>query len=160
MKSLGGSLVFSSTNAFDGIVRLENTSTTLTGNTADVLSESILHLYSGAALHIGAAGGKLAGLTSDASNGDIIYDGFNLGASGGTKLDLGRGSSSGNFSIMLPGSDSGFAIADGNLLIESDNPGSSQILNSGNESEADFTLEGADDSGNLRREDVAFWQGD
>ena len=158
--SLGGSLVFSSTNAFDGIVRLENTSTTLTGNTADVLSESILQLYSGAALHIGASGGKLAGLTSDASNGDIFFDGFNLGASGGTKLDLGSGSSSGNFSIMLPGSDSGFAIADGNLLIESDNPGSSQILISGNVSGADFTLEGADDSGNLRREDVAFWQGD
>ena len=160
VKSLGGSLVFSSTNAFDGIVRLENTSTTLTGNTADVLSESILQLYSGAALHIGASGGKLAGLTSDASNGDIFFDGFNLGASGGTKLDLGSGSSSGNFSIMLPGSDSGFAIADGNLLIESDNPGSSQILISGNVSGADFTLEGADDSGNLRREDVAFWQGD
>lgn len=159
VRSSGGSLVFGSSEAYDGIVRLENTSTTLTGNTADVLSESILQLYSGAALHIGASGGKLAGLTSDASNGDIFFDGFNLGASGGTKLELDSGSSSGNFNISLPGSDDGFAIADGNLLIESDNPGNSQILISGNVSETDFTLSGADGSGNLVREDVAFSQG-
>jgi hypothetical protein len=159
VRSSGGSLVFGSSEAYDGIVRLENTSTTLTDNTADVLSESILQLYSGAALHIGASGGKLAGLTSDASNGDIFFDGFNLGASGGTKLELDSGSSSGNFNISLPGSDDGFAIADGNLLIESDNPGNSQILISGNVSETDFTLSGADGSGNLVREDVAFSQG-
>ena len=159
VKSSGGSLVFGSTSAFDGILRLENTSTTLLGNTANVLSDSILQLNLGSDIHIGAAGGTLAGLESDAAGGSIIFDGFNLGAAGGTKLDLGSGSSSGNFNISLPGrGDSGFAIADGNLLIESDNPGNSQILINGNVEGASFALSGADISGNLTRENVAFWQ--
>lgn len=126
VKSSGGSLVFGSSNAFDGLVRLENTSTTLTGNTARVLSDSILHLYSGSALHLGSAGGTLAGIGSDDS-GDIVFDGFHLGATGGTALDLGGGTSSGKFEITLPGQN-GFAIADGNLLIESDNPGNTQVI--------------------------------
>ena len=158
VKSSGGSLVFGSSNAFDGIVRLENTSTTLTGNTASVLSESILQLYSGSALHIGTAGGSLAGIGSD-NSGDIVFDGFHLGATGGTVLDLGaNGTSSGNFEITLPG-DSGFAIADGHLLIESDSPGNTQVIIDGDITGSDFVLAGADSSGNLVKTGVGFTQG-
>lgn len=157
VKSSGGSLVFGSSNAFDGIVRLENTSTTLTGNTASVLSESILQLYSGSALHIGTAGGSLAGIGSD-NSGDIVFDGFHLGATGGTVLDLGaNGTSSGNFEITLPG-DSGFAIADGHLLIESDSPGNTQVIIDGDITGSDFVLAGADSSGNLVKTGVGFTQ--
>lgn len=157
VKSSGGSLVFGSSNAFDGIVRLENTSTTLTGNTASVLSESILQLYSGSALHIGAAGGSLAGIGSD-NSGDIVFDGFHLGATGGTVLDLGaNGTSSGNFEITLPG-DNGFAIADGHLLIESDSPGNTQVIIDGDVTGSAFVLAGADSSGNLVKTGVGFTQ--
>lgn len=157
VKSSGGSLVFGSSNAFDGIVRLENTSTTLTGNTASVLSESILQLYSGSALHIGAAGGSLAGIGSD-NSGDIVFDGFHLGATGGTVLDLGaNGTSSGNFEITLPG-DNGFAIADGHLLIESDSPGNTQVIIDGDVTGSAFVLAGANSSGNLVKTGVGFTQ--
>lgn len=157
VKSSGGSLVFGSSNAFDGIVRLENTSTTLTGNTSSVLSESILQLYSGSALHIGAAGGSLAGIGSD-NSGDIVFDGFHLGATGGTVLDLGaNGTSSGNFEITLPG-DNGFAIADGHLLIESDSPGNTQVIIDGDVTGSAFVLAGADSSGNLVKTGVGFTQ--
>lgn len=157
VKSSGGSLVFGSSNAFDGLVRLENTSTTLTGNTARVLSDSILHLYSGSALHLGSAGGTLAGIGSDDS-GDIVFDGFHLGATGGTALDLGGGTSSGKFEITLPGQN-GFAIADGNLLIESDNPGNTQVIIDGDVTGSDFVLSGADSSGKLNQSGVGFFQG-
>lgn len=157
VKSSGGSLVFGSSNAFDGLVRLENTSTTLTGNTASVLSDSILHLYSGSALHLGSAGGTLAGIGSDDS-GDIVFDGFHLGATGGTALDLGGGTSSGKFEITLPGQN-GFAIADGNLLIESDNPGNTQVIIDGDVTGSDFVLSGADSSGKLNQSGVGFFQG-
>lgn len=157
VKSSGGSLVFGSSNAFDGLVRLENTSTTLTGNTARVLSDSILHLYSGSALHLGSAGGTLAGIGSDDS-GDIVFDGFHLGATGGTALDLGGGTSSRKFEITLPGQN-GFAIADGNLLIESDNPGNTQVIIDGDVTGSDFVLSGADSSGKLNQSGVGFFQG-
>lgn len=157
VKSSGGSLVFGSSNAFDGLVRLENTSTTLTSNTASVLFDSILHLYSGSALHLGSAGGTLAGIGSDDS-GDIVFDGFHLGATGGTALDLGGGTSSGKFEITLPGQN-GFAIADGNLLIESDNPGNTQVIIDGDVTGSDFVLSGADSSGKLNQSGVGFFQG-
>lgn len=157
VKSSGGSLVFGSSNAFDGLVRLENTSTTLTNNTASVLFDSILHLYSGSALHLGSAGGTLAGIGSDDS-GDIVFDGFHLGATGGTALDLGGGTSSGKFEITLPGQN-GFAIADGNLLIESDNPGNTQVIIDGDVTGSDFVLSGADSSGKLNQSGVGFFQG-
>lgn len=157
VKSSGGSLVFGSSNAFDGIVRLENTSTTLTDNTASVLSDSILQLYSGSALHLGSAGGTLAGIGSDDS-GDIVFDGFHLGATSGTALDLGGGTSSGKFEITLPGQN-GFAIADGNLLIESDNPGNTQVIIDGDVTGSDFVLSGADSSGKLNQSGVGFFQG-
>ena len=156
VKSSGGSLVFGSSNAFDGLVRLENTSTTLTDNTASVLSDSILQLYSGSALHLGSAGGTLAGIGSDDS-GDIVFDGFLLGATSGTALDLGGGTSSGKFEITLPGQN-GFAIADGNLLIESDNPGNTQVIIDGDVTGSDFVLSGADSSGKLNQSGVGFFQ--
>ena len=156
VQSSGGSLVFGSSNAFDGIVRLENTSTTLTGNTARVLSDSILQLYSGSALHLDSAGGTLAGIGSDDS-GDIVFDGFHLGATSGTALDLGGGTSSGKFEITLPGQN-GFAIADGTLLIESDNTGNTQFIIDGDVTGSDFVLSGADSSGKLNQSGVGFFQ--
>lgn len=157
VKSSGGSLVFGSNNAFDGIVRLENTSTALTGNTANVLSESILQLHSDSVLHVGAVGGTLAGIGSDGT-GDIVFDGFSLGATGGTSLDLNSGSSSGDFDITIPGNNDGFSIADGNRLIESDNPGKTQVIIDGDVAGSDFALAGADASGNLIRTDVEYRQ--
>ena len=145
VKSSGGSFEMDldgEVTAFNGNVRLENTSVTLTGDTAGVLSGSTLDLYGTSDLHVAADGGQLAGLKNSSGAGNIIFDGFNLGVTGGTSLELanGAGSASGNFTIALPDKDSGFNIVDGIRLIEYDNEGNSQTIIKGQLDSSDFTL--------------------
>lgn len=145
VKSSGGSFEMDldgEVTAFNGNVRLENTSVTLTGDTAGALSGSTLDLYGTSDLHVAADGGQLAGLKNSSGAGNIIFDGFNLGVTGGTSLELanGAGSASGNFTIALPDKDSGFNIVDGIRLIEYDNEGNSQTIIKGQLDSSDFTL--------------------
>lgn len=145
VKSSGGSFEMDldgEVTAFNGNVRLENTSVTLTGDTAGALSGSTLDLYGTSDLHVAADGGQLAGLKNSSGAGIIIFDGFNLGVTGGTSLELanGAGSASGNFTIALPDKDSGFNIVDGIRLIEYDNEGNSQTIIKGQLDSSDFTL--------------------
>lgn len=150
VKSSGGWLNLTSDDGYDGNVILEHTNVGLSGSTGKVLSQSHLTLNNRSTVHVGSSGGNLEGLSAD-TGASIVFDDFLIGKSGGTKLTLGNGSgtASGNFNIELPTSGDNFDISDSLLLIESDNPGSSQTIVSGDVSGATFALSGAGTGGTL-----------